>query len=142
MTLTAEQQKRLREIGQRHNLRLIILHGSHITGTPRPGSDLDIAVLGERRIPFDELLDIHGELGAVFGDNRERELDLKTLHGVDPLFRYEVTSHGVLLFGDSTEYEEFKAYAYRDYMDSGDLRELELLLLRKSIRSLAERYAQ
>lgn len=96
---------------------------------------------GRRRIDFDEFLTIHGELAEIFGDSPGRDLDLKALHGVDPFFRYEVTREGVLLYGDPADYEEFKAYAYRDYIDSADLRELERILLEKSIRSLAERYA-
>lgn len=141
MELTRTQKEKLREIGERHNLRFIILHGSYAAGTPRKGSDVDIAVLGNRRIGFAEVLELHGAFADVFGDSPERELDLKTLHGVDPLFRYQVTRDGVLLFGSATDYEEFKAYAYRDYMDSFDLRELEFALLKKSIQALSERYA-
>lgn len=141
MTLTAEEKQALQEIGHSHDLRFVILHGSYAKGTPRPGSDLDIAIVGKERISFDTLFKIHGELASIFGDDRERELDLKTLQGVDPLFRYFVVRDGVLLFGNSTEYNEFKAYAFRDFVDSQDLRALEETLLRKSIRILTERYA-
>ena len=139
--LDQEQEKQLAAVGKKFNLRFIILHGSYAKGTPHTGSDLDIAVLGRRRIGLDESLDIHGELGRIFGDNEERELDLKTLHQVDPFFRYLVVRDGILLFGDGTEYEEFRAYAFRDYMDSADLRKLEFRLLEKSIKELSQSYA-
>ena len=139
--LSQEQKNQLSKIGEKFNLRFIILHGSYAKGTPRKGSDLDIAVAGKRRIELDELLDIHGELGKIFGDNKERELDLKTLHGVDPLFRHLAVRDGVILFGDLTEYQEFKAYAFRDYMESTDLRELGVKLLKKSMQSLSRSHA-
>lgn len=134
--ISPEQKKEIEQISRAHKLRFVILHGSYAKGTPRRGSDLDIAILGERRIAFDELLQIHGELGAVFGDNKEKELDLKTLQEADPLFRYYVVRDSRLLYGRRSDYEEFKSYAYRDYMDSYDLRNLEYLLLKKSIAAL------
>lgn len=142
LKMSKNQKRRLREIGEKHQLRFIILHGSYATGKEQRGSDLDIALLGKRSIPFETVLEIHGELSDIFGDNWERELDVKTLHHADPLFRYFVVREGVLLYGNPIEYEEFKAYAFRDYMDSKDLRELEETLLRKSIAMLSQRYAQ
>lgn len=142
MEISSEQKEKLEEIGRSRSLRFIILHGSYAAGTPQPGSDLDIAILGRRHLSFDEVLEIHGELSQIFDDNKERELDLKTLHGVDSLFRYEVTRDGARLYGNQTDYDEFKAYAYRDYVDSSDLRELEFTLLKKSISALTERYAK
>jgi predicted nucleotidyltransferase len=141
MVITPEQKEKLREIGNKHNLKFIILHGSYTKGNSRLGSDLDIAILGNIRVSFDELLQIHGELADIFGDNQERELDLKTLHNVDSLFRYQVVRDGTLLYGNPTEYQEFKAYAFRDYMDSKDLRELEAALLKKSVKDISEKYA-
>lgn len=135
--LTDAQKKQIQKIGQSHDLCFVILHGSYAKGAPRPGSDLDVAVLGKHPLSFAETLKIRENLTQVLGDRRERELDVATLHGSDPLFRFEVTRHGALLYGDPAGYEDFKAYAYRDYMDSYDLRQLELALLQKSIAGLA-----
>ena len=136
MNITPGQQQKIEKIGQEYDLSFIILHGFHAKGTQQKGSDLDIAILGNKRISGEETLKIYGEFADIFGDNHERELDLKTLHGVDSLFRYEVTQGGTLLFGNPTYYEEFKLYAYRSYMDSYDLRELQEILLKKSIREI------
>lgn len=136
MEVTGEEKLKLEKIGKKYDLRFIVLHGSYAKGTPRPGSDLDIAIVGKDRIGLDEFLDIHGELSDIFGDSPERELDLKTLQGADPLFRYQVTRDGILLYGNRTEFNEFKSYAYRAYTDSYDLRNLQGALLRKSIREI------
>ena len=140
--LNPEQKYQLNEIGKKFNLRFIILHGSYVKGTPYKGSDLDIALVRNRRINLEELLQIHAELADVFGDNRDRELDLKTLYNVDPLFRYLVTREGALLYGNPTDYEEFKAYAFRDYMDTAGLRNLELQMTKAKQELLTQRYAK
>lgn len=142
INLTNIQKQVLKKVGHYHNLRFIILHGSRARNSPRKGSDLDIAILGKNLITFDETLEIHDELGRVLGDNKERELDLKTLHKVDPLFRFEVVKDGILLYGDRTEFDEFRLYALRDYIDSYDLRKLESILLKRGVQSLAKRYSQ
>lgn len=126
----------------RHQLRFVILHGSYATGQKHTGSDLDIAVLGQTTIDYKKHLELYSALADIFGDRMDRELDFKTLHHIDPLFRYLVTRDGVLLYGDATDYDEFKSYAYRTYMDSQDLRDLEKKLVKKSIQTIAQQYAQ
>lgn len=129
-------------MGQKRRLRFVILHGSYATGKERPGSDLDIALVGKQGLSFNDTMAIYEALDGVFGDSKERELDVKTLHHADPLFRYLVIRDGILLYGDPTDYNEFKAYAFRDYMDTKNLRELESALLKKSIRAIEARHAR
>lgn len=124
-------QKRLSKIAQKYELKFVILHGSYATGKPREDSDLDIAILGRKPLDFSVFLKVHGEMADIFGDNTSRELDFKTLHRVDPFFRYEVVRTGKLLYGNPTEYEEFKAFAYRAYDDAKPLFELEEILVKK-----------
>ncbi len=40
---------------------------------------------------------------------------------------------GVLLWGDVDDFLEYKVFAYRDFVDSADLRELEEALFRKKM---------
>lgn len=140
MILDPKQKEQLQKIGDAHELRFIILHGSYAKGIPHEGSDFDIAVLGKRYITFDELLAIHGELGDVFGDNEERELDTKSLHKADLLLRYYVTRDGVLLYGDQTGFNEFKAYAQRVFKDAAKLFQLEEVMVKKQNRLLLESF--
>ncbi|MCI0680453.1 nucleotidyltransferase domain-containing protein [bacterium] len=147
MDITEKQKNKIDAVAKKHGLRFVILHGSYATGKIRSaagevkGSDLDIAVLGNERLSFNVMLDLIGAFGDIFGDGSERELDVKQLHGVDSLFRFFVVKDGVLLYGDRTAYDEFCAFAYRDYMDSRDLRDLQNILLRKSTRSIKEQFA-
>ncbi len=141
MEITKEQHEALAEIGQKLKLKLIILHGSYATGRQHPGSDLDIAILGHKPLSFKEEIEAYGELAKVFGDNKKRELDVKGLHKVDPLFMQEVARDSQLLYGDRTDYDEFCSRAFVMYHDSKDLRELERLLNRRQLAKLKKEYA-
>jgi len=119
------------KVARKYGLRFVILHGSYATGRPHKGSDLDIAVLGNKELDSRKYLNLHGEVADIFGDNPRRELDFKMLNRVDPFFRYQVARDGVLLYGDTTAYEEFKLFAYRAYDDAQPLLELERTLSKK-----------
>lgn len=138
MLLTPEQKKQLKKIGAARELRFIILHGSYAKGITHEGSDLDIAILGKKKILFDELLKIHGDLGDIFGDNRERELDVKSLHGADLLLRHYVTRDGILLYGEETDFNEYKAYARRSFEDAKRLFRLEEIMIKKQNKLILE----
>lgn len=142
MFFTHEQQQGLVRVAREHHLRFIILHGSYATGRTRSDSDLDIAIVGTQQIETDSFLQIYSQLAEIFGDNAQRPLDLKTLDRVDDLFRYLVVRDGQLLYGNSFDYAEFKALAFRKYMDSTDLRHLKKQLLEKSIAAFTLRYGQ
>ena len=75
-------------------------------------------------------LDLLGNLSEILqiGTN---QLDLTDLAKANILLRYETTSRGKLLYGDEDEYTEFKAFAFRDYIDAKPLFELEDILIKK-----------
>lgn len=142
--LNSEEQQKIEETGKKYNLRFIILHGSYAKGLQHKDSDLDIAVLGHQYLTFDMLLVLFGPLGNIFGDNHERELDVKSLHGADPLFRYFVVRDGVLLYGDETDFNEFKAYTIHAFEDAQKLFQLEEVLVKKHnkyLLTLSRRHA-
>jgi len=140
MQLTQQQQQKIEEVGRKYSLKFILLHGSFATDKVKTGSDLDIALLGEKLIEFEELLAIYSDLADIFGDNPQRELDIKSLHKADPLFCYQVAKDSKLLYGDLTDFNEFKAYAFSNYFDSKDLFHLEKILIQKFQNYLNRKY--
>ncbi|MBS3920266.1 MAG: nucleotidyltransferase domain-containing protein [Deltaproteobacteria bacterium] len=140
MRLTQEQQQRIEEVGRKHHLKFILLHGSYATDKVKEGSDLDIALLGEKQVEFEELLDIYSDLAEIFGNHPQRELDIKSLHKADPLFCYQVVKDSQLLYGDRTDFNEFKAYAFSNYFDSQDIFHLENKLIQKFQTYLNQKY--
>ena len=142
MRLTEEQQKKVEEVGRKYRLKFILLHGSYATNKIRKGSDLDIALRGEKPIEFEELLSIYSDLAEIFGDDPQRELDIKSLHKADPLFCYQVAKDSQLLYGDITDFNELKAYAFSNYFDSKDLFHLEKILIQKFQNYLNHKYVR
>jgi len=121
------------KISGKYGLKLAILFGSQATGKAHQGSDVDIAVLGEKKLSFEDIISLNNELAEVF---QTREIDVKSLHNSDPLFRYQVMRDGKLLFGKNYNYHSFKAYAFRDFVDSRDLLNLKETIVKKRVESL------
>lgn len=134
-------KKKLKEIAEQYNLRFVILHGSHATGKARQDSDIDIAVAPHGL--NENILELYPEMSRIFRASLESaRIDLKSLTGADPLFRYEVVRNGALLFGDEVDYEEYKAVSRRMYDDARPLFELENILVHRYQEHLNSLYAQ
>jgi len=140
--ITKEQKRKIEKVGRKYNLKMVLLYGSCATGKKKAGSDLDIAVLGQEPIEMNKLLEIHNDIADIFGDSRQQELDLKSLHDVNPFFRFEVMRHSVLLYGNPVDYYSFKAYAFRDFQDSQSLFNLLRVIIRKRQRYLMKTYVK
>jgi predicted nucleotidyltransferase len=141
MELTKEQSLKINNVGKKYNLKLMLLHGSYAAGKQKVGSDIDIAILGKNPVDFDKYLKIYSELENIFGSSPKRELDIKSLHRIDPLFCYQVAKCSQLLYGKIQDYNEFRAYAFRYYHDAKDLFELERLQVLKYQKYLNKKYA-
>lgn len=137
--ITPRQQKQINQIGKNYNLKLVVIHGSYAKDRAHSGSDLDIAVLGKIKLDFDDIIKLITEFGDVFDDSREREMDLKSLHNADPLFCWQVMKDSILIYGQSIDYQEFKAFAFRQYMDHKPLFKLESRLVNKALNYLKQK---
>ena len=52
MILNKNQQSKINNIGQKHNLQFIIMYGSYGRKEEKQGSDLDIAIYGKKKILY------------------------------------------------------------------------------------------
>lgn len=127
-------RQQLEKTCQKLGFRLVVLFGSRATGKPPPGpdSDVDLAVLG---MTEQKLWECYQTLAAAFPGYT---LDLTSLRAADPLFRHEIMSGSILLHGDLELFYDYRAYAYRDFIDSADLRRLEEALFKKKMAYIAE----
>jgi predicted nucleotidyltransferase len=126
-------QKKIDEVAKAHDLKLMLLFGSHAKGTAKSDSDLDVAVLGNNPIGTDQIIDLNNDLAEVF---QVKEIDVKSLHNTNPLFRFQVTKDSKLLYGRRRDYLAFRAYAFRDYIDSQSLLRLKEKLIQKRLNKL------
>lgn len=135
-------KKKLARVAREFNLKFVIAHGSSVSGTLHPESDFDVAVLGKKEIDFATLLKLHGAFDEVFKLREGMDMDIKSLHKVDPLLRYDVAIRGRLLYGDNTEFEEYKAISQRIYEDAAPLFDLERKLAYKFQKYLNDAYVR
>ena len=133
-------EKRLMALAEEYNLKFIILYGSYATGKEHKDSDLDVAVICGQELKFDRYLSVCGKMQDALALPPEVDLDFKTLSKVDPLFRYEVTRDGKLLYGDAADYKNYKVFSLNAYHDTRPLFNLERKLVHKFQEHLKKLY--
>lgn len=135
--LPAYSQEQLRLVCSELRIRLLILFGSRaqVDRTIQPESDLDLGILlypGDQKPHLGLYVD---RLADIFPGSL---LDIGFLNQTDPLFRFEVVREGILLFGEEMDFLEYKAFAFREYIDSKDLRDLEEELFQRKMAYIQE----
>jgi predicted nucleotidyltransferase len=127
----------LPEISGRHRVRLLLQHGSTVSGSAHAMSDLDIAVLFEDDVDLlRRVVALGAELQACFPG---RELDLAAVNHADPLFLKKVLERCQLLHGSPRVLAELRMYAFRRYQDHRRFLALERSYVRRSLERLAVR---
>jgi predicted nucleotidyltransferase len=101
-------------IARRHGVRLLLQHGSTVTGRTHEGSDVDVAVLFGGDVPLERLGGLLADLEAAFPG---REVDLGVLDRADPLYLKKVLENARLLAGSERDLAELRLYAFRRYQD-------------------------
>lgn len=66
LSITPERFQHIAEIAKKYGLKLVVLFGSHVTGKLHTESDVDIAVLPERPLSFQNEMRLRADLVAVF----------------------------------------------------------------------------
>ena len=135
MELTKEQKQEIDKIGKKYDLKLALLFGSRARNQQREDSDLDIAILGNKKIDFKELLQINYEFQKVF----KIVVDVRSLHDATPLFRYQVTKNSQLFYGTSRDYFDYKSFAYLDYIDNESMFDLTHKMIIRRQKYLKEK---
>lgn len=133
-TSSGIDKEQLAAVAHRLGLRLVVLYGSHATHRPEPSpeSDVDIAVLG---CQADKFWECYKALSEALGS---LPLDMVRIEDADALFRQEIMRAAILLYGDPDLFYEYRAYAYRDFVDSADLFALEEALFQKKMAHIKE----
>jgi len=133
-------KEKIKEFALENNVKFIVLFGSFAFGKNKKESDIDIALYlnGDQLVfkNFPAYSKILAGLTKIFGasDKRVDMVDLKT---ANILLRFEITSKGAPLYGEEIDYENYKSFAFRDYMDAKKLFELEDSLIKKRQKQIA-----
>ena len=115
-------------LGERHDICLAYVFGSCASGTARPGSDVDVAILFDH-LPAPASLDrLTEDLGAA----TERRVDLVVLNVAPPLLAREVIARGRLVkCRHEDERVWFVTRTTARYQDTAHLRRVQYAYLRE-----------
>ncbi|MFA6526316.1 MAG: nucleotidyltransferase domain-containing protein [Candidatus Buchananbacteria bacterium] len=133
MIITKEQKFKIAKIAQNFHIKLVIIFGSFASGKQRPGSDLDIAVLGLEDISFKDQISLTNEFSSIF----QYDVDLSVLNRANPLLLFEASKNPILLYGGREEFLKFKLYAFNAYHDYAPYFAMENALNKKIISAYA-----
>ena len=133
MKLTKEQKKQLSEYAKKMNVDFIVLFGSQAKGKIHEKSDVDIGLKGLLIDSFGDYSSACYSLQKIFLD---KKIDIAFLDIADPLLKHQVGMHGKLLFGDKKKFKQFQVNAWKEFVDTKDLRDLEKIIYKKRLSSL------
>ena len=128
-------KKEIEKIAQKYNLEMILLFGSQVNGRAKPDSDVDIAYSAQKQLSTNEKIDLNNDLCDFFKKDIVDQVDIKN---ANPLLLYEISQNSKLIFGKEIDYLEFKTFAFRNYIDSESLFNLEKFLIKKKHKELGK----
>ncbi len=112
-------KKELSPIAKKFGLRFIVLFGSTARGRMHKESDIDVGVLTERPLTFNNRLKLWYELASLF----RADIDLAVLNHASPLFGFEVARDGRLLYERNRyAWKNWRSYKIRQYWDTAKFR--------------------
>ena len=141
MEISNEQRGKAKEIVEKYGILFAVVFGSQINGKARKNSDLDIGI-------FDPKTEAQKRYGDLYNDFSETfkgyNVDLRIIGGDEPVFLYNTLMKGKFLAGDEQSFFSYKAFAFKNFIDSQKLFELKGHLLRKRQEILNKKiqYAQ
>jgi predicted nucleotidyltransferase len=68
----------------------VVLFGSWAKGNALPTSDVDLGILGDKKIPFEDMTNIKHEIGQI---STLRGIDVVDLNNVDERFKMHALRH-------------------------------------------------
>lgn len=136
MEITKRQQGQINKIAKKYGLKLVVIFGSQASGKTHNQSDLDIGVLGQKKLELKKIFQLGVEFQKIF---RELKVDVRSLHVANPVFLRQVMDNSQLIYGNHTDYHRFQSFAYKNYMDSKKFFELRDFLIAKKFNYLKTR---
>lgn len=120
-----------KQLCDKYNLSLVILHGSYVNGIITSKSDIDIGFLGEPAIIEEKYFDILRDFSSIFGD----KFDPVFINGAEAMITYQVALNGIPLYEKTKGlFNTFKLGALARYLDTKKFRILEKNYIKSAIR--------
>lgn len=136
MEITKEQQEMAEKVVKKYGILFVVIFGSQVNGKARKDSDLDIGILDPKPETYRRYGDLFNDFSKIF---KGVNVDLRMIKGSEPVFLYNVLVKGKFLAGDRQTFFDYKAFAYKNFIDSKSLFELKMKILQKQQRFLKQK---
>lgn len=122
----------LEEIRKKHNLSLILLHGSQVTGAVHAKSDTDIAVMQKTDSKNLDILSLYKDFISFFKTDK---IDIANITRANPLLAFAVARKSKLLSGSKDDYDNFVRASFFKYNDYKPYLKMEQDFTKEKINS-------
>lgn len=133
-------QKKIKEIAKKHNLKLLLLFGSRVTGKTHKFSDYDFGFLAEKELEPMEQGQMYLELAQLV-ETKEDNVDVANLKNINPFMKYRILNKNKIIFEKPEAYENYFVRSLQDYFESGKLLRLRNKIIQNRINNLNKIYA-
>ena len=107
---------KIKTLAEKYGLSLVLLFGSQATGNAHKESDVDIAYLSPRMIPFEEEININADLVEVFRNNDVQSVNIRK---ASPLFLKKIVERCMILYEkDRNIFTDLNLYSLRIYEEA------------------------
>lgn len=100
-------------IASKYGLKMVVLFGSVAKNRANQNSDIDIAILPFKTLVLKKELELRYELQYFF----KKDVDLVFLQDAGALLLGQIAKEGKLLFGKKKDFDAFRIYAMKSYLD-------------------------
>lgn len=104
-------------------IQLLIMFGSRARGTAGAQSDMDIAVLSNHKLSFEEKGAV-GTYAAKKAGASEDAVDVVDIWAAPPLLQHAIAQEGKLLEGDPQAFLRFRVLAWKRYQNTARFRRM------------------
>ena len=117
VTLLERAKNLLRRIIPRQKIKCVFAFGSRVKGRFSGRSDLDLGVLFDNSVSFEEALKISAKIESILSRELNIDVDVVPLNFSDLLFTYIAIRNSIFLAGDMMSYCAFKSLVLREFFD-------------------------
>lgn len=116
------------------DIKFVYLFGSQVKGTDVTSSDIDIAILFSNNFSVDELLRRVVVFSQEMKNRFNFEFDIVALNNATSLLKYEVVSHGKILYSlNEQERLDFEVETVKEYIDNQHFQQIYTRALKERI---------
>jgi predicted nucleotidyltransferase len=123
-------KKKIEEIAKKHDLRLLLLFGSQVSGKKHKFSDYDFGFVSKKESDYKKRAALARDLRMLAGNMLVEDVDLKK---AGPFLLKEVVKSNKVLFEEDNAYSDFFSHAVRTYSDAGKLFKLQDIMYNQTI---------